>query len=82
MSDGSRMPLDRGLLEARLAHLVRTENDYLERISARELRVGQRPHRSGRQTLSDPVRERLEFLLADVRKNREAVERRLAQPRG
>jgi len=78
----NRMPLDRGLLEARLAHLLRTENDYLERITARELRMRGRPHRNGRQTLTDPVRERLEFLLRDVRKDREAVELRLAQPRG
>jgi len=78
----NRMPLDRGLLEARLAHLLRTENDYLERITARELRMRERPDRNRRRALTDPVRERLVFLLADVRKDRAAVELRLAQPRG
>lgn len=66
-------------LRDRLAKLLRSERDFLERIAARVGQMGQGSGDGGFATLSDPVDKRLKFLLADVRKSRQAVERLLAR---
>jgi hypothetical protein len=68
----------RRALQDRLAALHRSERDFLERMAARAGRSEQGSGDDGSALLTDPLSKRLKFLLADVRKSREAVERQLA----
>ena len=79
LAHGTAYRRGRRLMEDRLARLKRTENDFLERIADRELRVRQGSSGGAHSTATDPIRKRLLFLLADVRKSRQVVERQLAR---
>jgi hypothetical protein len=78
MADDNERLVRRRELRDRLAELVRTEKDFLERIAARERRPRPGSGAGVPASPTDPLGKRLMFLLADVRKSREAVERQLA----